>query len=370
MGTIRISPDKQQLIGVKYGQVELARSGRQLRALGKVSYDETRIAKVQARIDGWIDKVFVDFTGQLIEKGQPLLTIYSPEMLASQQEYLLALRSKDILNSSPIAGNGRQAEALIAAARKRLELLELSQPQISQIEATGKPLDNVTLNAPIRGYVVERNAFPNQRITPDTILYTVVDLNRVWIMAELCENEAATIRLGQPAVITGSHLDGSRFLARVTYIQPQLDPMTRTLKIRLEAENPRLELKPEMFVDAQFDIAGPDRLTVPIDAVLDSGLAQTVFVDLGNGYLEPRPVETGNYLGDRVEIRKGLKLGERIVVAGTFLVDSESRLKAAAAAMAGHQHGAAGPDQQQASDQPSATETNTSRRSAGGHKHD
>jgi len=228
MGTFRISPEKQQLIGVKYGQVELTRGSRQFRALGKVSYDETRIAKVQARIDGWIDSVFVDFTGQLIKKGQPLLTIYSPEMLASEQEYLLALRSRNILNSSPIAGNSRQAETLIAAARKRLELFELSQPQISQIEATGKPLDNVTLNAPIRGYVVERNAFPKQRITPDTILYTVADLNRVWIMAELYENEAATIRLGQSAVVTASYLDGRRFVARVGYIQPQLDPMTRT----------------------------------------------------------------------------------------------------------------------------------------------
>ena len=368
MGTIHVSPEKQQLIGVKYGLVEMTRGDHSFRAVGKVAYDETRIAKVQTRIDGWIEKVFVDFTGKLVEKGQPLLTIYSPEMLASQEEYLLALRSKAVLRSSPIQGGADHAGALIAAARKRLELFELSEAQIEQLEKTGKPLTNVTLYSPIRGYVVERNAFPKQRIMPDTVLYTVVDLDRVWIMADVFENEMPMIRPGQSATVTLAYLPSRKFRARVDYIQPQVDPMTRALKIRLEAQNPGLELKPEMFVDVQFDVAMPASLTVPVDAVLDSGLRQTVFVDRGNGYLEPRQIEIGEYRGDRVDVRKGLKAGERIVVSGTFLIDSESQLKSAASGMAGHQHGGAGGEAPR--EKPAASKPAPPPPPAGEHKHD
>lgn len=375
MGTFRITPEKQQLIGVKYGEVEETSASRRFRAVGRVAYDETRIAKVQTRIDGWIDKVFVDFTGQYIDQGRPLLTIYSPEMLATQQEYLLALRSRDILQSSPIAGSPGQAETLIAAARRRLELFELSDAQIEEIGRTGKPITYVTLYSPIRGYVVERNAFPKQRIMPDTVLYTVVDLSRVWVMADVFENEAPLVRLGQEARVTLSYKPGRSFRARASYIQPDLDPMTRTLRVRFEVENPSLELKPDMFVDVAFDVPMPPRMVVPVDAVLDSGLRRTVFVDRGNGYLEPREVEIGDYLGDRVEIRKGLKPGERIAISGTFLIDSESQLRAAAAGMAGHQHGGgigtapaeAGPEHRQ-HEQPAAGGAEKQR--PGAHKHD
>jgi RND family efflux transporter MFP subunit len=337
MGTIRISAEKQQLIGVKYGTAEMSGGEHRFRAMGKVAYDETRIAKVQTRIDGWIEKVFVDFTGRLVEKGQPLLTIYSPEMLASQQEFLLALRSKDVLKSSPFPGS--DSDSLITASRRRLELFGLSASQIDQVEKSGKPLTHITLYSPIRGYVVERNAFPQQRIMPDTVLYTVVDLDKVWIMASVFERDVPMIRIGQAATVSLSYVSGHKLRARVNYIQPQVDPMTRTLQVRLEAESRGLELKPDMFVDVEFSVALPERLTVPVDAVLDSGLRQTVFVDRGNGFLEPRAVETGEYLGDRVEIRKGLKSGERIVISGTFLIDSESQLRSAASGMAGHQHG-------------------------------
>ncbi|MCW5976643.1 MAG: efflux RND transporter periplasmic adaptor subunit [Bryobacteraceae bacterium] len=343
MGTIRVSPEKQQLIGVKYGVVEMTTGRRSFRAVGKVAYDETRIAKVQTRIEGWIDKVFVDFTGKQVEKGQPLLTVYSPEMLASQQEYLLALRSKDILKASPLSSAAASSESLIASARRRLELFGLSEAQIDEVEKSGKPLTHITIYSPIRGHVVERNAFPQQRIMPDTVLYTVVDLDRVWIMADVFESDASLVRVGQPAVITLSYIPGARLRARVSYIQPQVDPMTRTLQARLEAENRGLELKPDMFVDVEFEAAMAPWLTVAADAVLDSGLRKTVFVDRGHGFLEPRLVETGDYVGDRVEIRKGLKAGERIVVSGTFLIDSESQLRSAASGMAGHQHGGAAP---------------------------
>jgi RND family efflux transporter MFP subunit len=182
---------------------------------------------------------------------------------------------------------------------------------------------------------MERKAFPKQRITPDTELYVIVDLSKVWIMADVFQNEAPMIREGLPARVALSYGGGQAFSARVGYIQPQVDPMTRTLKVRLEADNPVLALKPDMFVDVDFQVAMPRRLVVPAEAVLDTGLTKTVFVDRGNGYLEPRQVETGEQIGDRVEITKGLKAGERIVTSGNFLIDSESQLKSAAGGMAG-----------------------------------
>lgn len=339
MGTIRVSAEKQQLIGVEYGEAELASGVHRFRAVGKVSFDETRIARVQTRIEGWIEEVFVDFTGKLVEKGQPLLTLYSPEMLATQQEYLLALKSREIMKSSPLAGSVEQGDSLLAATRKRLQLWDLSDSQIEEITRTQEPLTNITLYAPISGYVTNRNAFPKQRITPETELYTIVDLSRVWIMADVFENEAHMIRMDQPATVTLSYVRGKTLRARVSYVQPQVDPMTRTLKIRLEAENPGMLLKPDMFVDVEFQVGMPARVTVPVEAVLDSGLRRTVFVDRGNGFLEPREVETGEHIGGRVEITSGLRAGERVVTSGNFLIDSESRLKSAAAGMAGHQHG-------------------------------
>lgn len=339
MGTIRVSPEKQQLIGVRYGTAERSAGVHTFRAVGRVAFDETRIAHVHTRIDGWVDEVFADFIGQTVEKGQPLLTIYSPELLASQQEYLLALKGRRVMKNSTLESALADSSALVEAARKRLELWDLSEAQIEEVERTGKPITYVTMYSPIRGYVTARNAFPKQKIMADTELYTVVDLSKVWIMADVFESEAPMIRLGMPATITLSYSGGRRLQAKVDYIQPQIEAATRTLKVRLEADNPNVVLKPDMFVDVEFRVAMPSRVTVPSEAVLDSGLRQTVFVDRGNGYLEPRQVEIGERFEGRTEILKGLRAGERVVTSGNFLIDSESQLKSAAAGMAGHQHG-------------------------------
>jgi len=360
MGTVHISPQKQQLIGVKYGDATSAAGLHTFRAVGKVAMDETRLAKVQTKIEGWIDRVFVDFTGKFVEKDQPLLTLYSPEMLASQQEYLLALRGRELMRNSPLAGTRGQTESLVEASRKRLELWDLSAAQIDEIARTGEPLKNITLFSPISGYVMMRNAFPKQRITPDTEIYTVADLSRVWIMANVFESEAPMIRVGMPASVSLSYSAGRKIQGRVNYIQPEVDMATRTLKVRIEADNPAMVLKPEMFVDVEFQAGMPSRVTVPAEAVLNTGLRQTVFVDRGNGYLEPRQVEVGERRGDRIEITKGLHAGERVVISGNFLVDSESQLKSAAAGMAGHQHGGAGAKPSEAA----------SPNPAGEHKHD
>lgn len=336
-----VSPEKQQLIGVTYGVAEASPATRSFRALGKVMMDETRLAKVQTRVEGWIDQVYIDFTGKQVEKGQPLLTLYSPEMLASQQEFLLALRSREILKSSPLAISRNHSESLIAAARKRLELWELSDEQIGEIERTEKPLTQITLYSPISGYVMARNAYPKQRITPETELYTLADLSHIWIVADVFENDAPLVHIGTPAQVKLSNIAGRAIPARVSYIQPQVDPTSRTLKIRLEADNPTLALKPDMFADVDFQVHLGQRLTVPEPAVLDSGITKRVYVSLGNGYLEPRIVETGERAGGRVEITRGLKAGEQVVTSGNFLIDSESQLRSPGQSTSGgaHQHG-------------------------------
>lgn len=330
-GTFHVSPDRQQLVGVTYATAERTGGVDTFRATGRVAVDETRISKVQTRIEGWVERVFADHTGQAVQKGEPLLTLYSPEMLASQQEYLLALRSREILNGSPLASSRQDAESLIAASRKRLELWELSEAQIEQITRARKPLTQITLHAPISGYVTVRNAFPKQRVTPETELYTLVDLSKVWIMAEVFESDAASIRFGMTARASMPYSGGRALTGRVSHILPAVDAATRTLKVRIEADNPGLQLKPEMFVDIDFAVARPTRVTVPADALVDTGVRKTVFVDRGNGHIEARQVETGERSGGRVEILRGLQAGERVVASGTFLIDSESQLRSAAA---------------------------------------
>jgi RND family efflux transporter MFP subunit len=262
-------------------------------------------------------------------------------MLATQQEYLLALRSRDILRNSSLPSLRQDSNGLVEAARRRMQLWGLNDAQIKQIESSGQPLTNVTIHSPVSGYVTAKNAFSKQRITPDTELYTIVDLSRVWVMADVFESEAGAIRIGQRAAVTATAYPGQRFPATVAYIQPQVDPQTRTLRVRLELGNANLTLKPDMYVDVELFAGTTSRLTVPVNAVLNSGLRQTVFVDRGNGFLEPRHVQVGKQFADRVEILSGLRAGERIVTSGTFLIDSESQLRSAASGAASHQHGSA-----------------------------
>lgn len=335
VGTVQITPEKQQLIGVKYGEVEKGGGSRTIRAVGKVAFDETRIQHVHTKVEGWIDQVFVDYTGQLVSKGQPMMTLYSPDMLASQRELLLAAKARDTMKNNPLPVAFDQSESLLQAARRRLELWDLSDAQINQVLKTGEPIKNVTVYSPIAGYVTDRKAFPQLKIVPETDLYTIVDLSRVWIMADLFEYEAPNLRAGKTARVSLQAIPGRTFNARINYIQPQVDPVTRTLKVRLDMDNPGLMLKPDMYADVEFRVNLPVQLTVPADAVLDGGERKTVFVDRGNGFFEPRQVKTGERAGDRIQILSGLNAGERIVTSGNFLIDSESQMKAAAAGMGG-----------------------------------
>jgi membrane fusion protein, copper/silver efflux system len=326
-GAFLISPEQQQLIGVTFSIAESASGGESVRAVGRVTADETRIMRVHSKIEGWIEKTQGDFIGQLVAKGSPLLSLYSPEMLATEQEFLLALRARETMRSNPSQEAALNTDSLVAAARRRLELWDLSATQLEQVETSRTPIRAITLYSPADGYVTSRNAFPGQKVTPETELYAISDLSRVWIMADVFEVDLPKVGMGQTALVTPASGSGAGFSARVAYIQPQIDPTTRTLKVRLEADNPNLRLKPDMFVNVEFRIGVTGRITVPADAVVNTGTRQTVFVDLGDGRLEPRAVQIGDRIGDRIQILRGLRSGERVVSSGTFLVDSEAQLK-------------------------------------------
>jgi len=306
--------------------VEFTSNSQTIHANGRIVPDETLITRVQARTDGWITSVAADFMGKLVEPGQPLLTLYSPEVRAAQQEYLLALKARNIMAHSSMREASANNESLAEAARRRLLLLNLTPAQISEVEQAGKPMEAITLYSPARGYITARNAFAGQRVTAETELYTLADLSGVWVMADVFESDAPRLRIGQGAHVT---LQGSpaQLFARVTYIQPQLDPATRTMKVRLELSNPKLQLKPDMFVDVAIDLGGARVLSVPAEAVLDGGTVKTIFVAKENGFFDRREVETGQRIGDRIEILGGLKAGEKIVTSGTFLLNSEAQMK-------------------------------------------
>jgi membrane fusion protein, copper/silver efflux system len=328
-GALQVTPERQQLIGLRFGQVSYGSPAQEFRSVGRVAIDETGTTRVHARVEGWIEHVHADFVGELITKGQPLLTLYSPELLATQQELLLALQARAIMSKSSLHEARGNSDALVEAVRRRLELWNFNRSQIEAVEKSGKPIPSVTIFAPASGFITSRNAFPGQKIAPDTELYAIADLSRVWVMADVFESDAAAVRVGLPAAITSPNDPRVRLNARVSYIQPQLDPATRTLKVRLELGNPGFALKPEMFVDVTFRVGGSSMLTVPSEAVLDAGTSQTVFLDRGNGLLEPRRIEIGKRFGDRVEVLRGLAEGDRIVVSGAFLLNSESQLKSA-----------------------------------------
>lgn len=344
----RISPEKQQLIGVQYGAVEFRPISKSLRAVGRVAFDETKITRINPKIEGWIEDVFVDFTGKLVQKGQPLLTIYSPDLVQTQQEYLLAIKGRKQLGESPFGEAVNFSDSLIESARRRLELWDITDQQIKELEKRGTPSKTMTLYAPAAGFVTTRNAFPKQRVMPDTELYSLADLSNVWVVADIYEFEAADIKLDQTATVTLSSYPGREFKGKITYIYPQVESTTRTLKVRIELANKGFLLKPDMYADVALNMNYGRRLVVPQEAVMDSGSEQLVYVSLKDGYFEPRKVQLGQKVDNKYVVLAGLSDGERVVTSGNFLVDSESRLKSASGGMGmpGMDHGSPQPKQE------------------------
>lgn len=332
LSAVTIDTQRQQLIGLRTAAAEEGDLGGGLRTVGRVAIDETRVRKVTVKVEGFVEKLFVDFTGQAVGKGQPLFSLYSPEFVSAQQEYLLALRTQKQLAGGSMQGSGND---LLESARRRLMFWDVPAAELERLEQTGEVRKTLTLRAPVGGVVTVKNVVEGARVTPADFLYEITDLGRVWVQADVYESELARVKVGTEADLGLGAYHGRTFRGRVAFIDPQVDPKTRTVKVRIEFPNPKGELKPEMFGQVELKTKGRKGLTVPLDAVLDSGTRKVVFVALGDGRFEPREVQTGATLGERVEILGGLKAGEEVITRANFLVDSESRLKAALAQMTG-----------------------------------
>jgi Cu(I)/Ag(I) efflux system membrane fusion protein len=305
-----------------------------VRAVATIVPDESRISHIHTRVAGWIEHLDVNTTGEVVREGQPLAHIFSQELLSSQTEYLAARRNT--------AASGITS-AVVASGRTRLSVLGMTPSEIDAIEQSGEPKRLVTVVAPRSGVVVNRGVTVGTSVDPSTTLVTIADLSRVWVLAEVPEASIPFVRVGSAAQLDFPASGRPPFAARVDFVYPTLTERTRTLRVRLSAGNPGGALKPGLYGTAAVETAGHNVLTVPRDAVVDTGLQQHVFVAAGDRF-EPRPVTVGVQLADRVEIREGLTAGEQIVAAGVFLLDSESRLRATGGA-GGHNHGAPSGDQ-------------------------
>lgn len=342
-GTVQISSERQQLIGVKIGTVEMKPLEKVIRTVGRVDYDEKRIVTVSTKVGGWIEELYVDFTGRFVRQGEPLLTLYSPELVSTQEEYLIALQARKSLSKSPFPEVASSGESLAEAAKRRLRLWDISDDQIRALEETGQAKKTLTLYSPYSGFVLEKMAFKGMNVMPGMALYKLADLSVVWLIADVYENELPFVRLGQQATIQLAYLRGEMVTGTAIYIYPALDPQTRTAKVRYEIPNPQGRLKPEMFADVEMKVRLGQRLAVPEGAIIDTGLRQIAIVDRGSGYFEPREVKVGAKVDEYYEVIKGLNAGEKVVTSAGFLIDSESKLKDAMGGMGGGQdHGSHG----------------------------
>ncbi len=326
---VRIDARRQQLIGVRTVAAERSDLAREVRAVGIVRYDETRLSDVNLKLDGWIDELFVDSTGQPVRAGDPLFTLYSPELVATQNEYLLARRSRDQLAASEIADARNYADRLVTAARRRLELWDLPADQVAELERTGEPRTHVVFRSPSSGFVVEKTAVRGQHVTAGETLYRLADLSEVWVEADLYEQDLAFVAVGDRATVRLDAYPGEPVTGRVIYIYPFTDEPARTIRARFAIANGRQRFRPGMYASVELRSSLGVGLTVPTDAVLVSGRDAYVFVSEGDGYFEPTRVETGHRLGARVEIRAGLAEGDVVATGATFFIDSESQLRAA-----------------------------------------
>jgi len=333
-GTVSIDPVVQQNIGVRTAKAELASLSHTVRAVGRIGYDETRITKLHPKIEGWIEELFVDTTGEQVEKDTILLSLYSPRLVASQREYVLALKNNETLKNSPVEDIRRGAEELVQSSRTRLELFDVPEHQIRELEASLAPQKTLHIHSPAAGIVTRIGAREGQHVSPATELYVIADLSRVWAYAHIFEYELPWVKVGDEAQMTLAARPGQVFHGQVAYIYPYAESKTRTIKVRIEFDNPSLALKPETFVEITVQASKQESVTViPSEAVVRSGSEAQVFVVRSPGKFEPRKVELGLQSGGRVIVLKGVVPGEEIVTSAQFLIDSESKLREAAAKM-------------------------------------
>ena len=332
LAPIQLTPQRMQSIGIVLGKVESKPVNSELRFYGNVQVDERRQAYVQTRFAGWIRKVYADATGNFIGKGQPLFTIYSPDLVATEQEYLLAKKNSESLQQSQVSGVASGASSLFSAAKERLLQWEVSPAEIEKLDQTGKAITDLTISSPVSGYITQKNALPNMYIQPETMLYTIADLSDVWVLAQVFQSDAGKIKPGDAAEVTVDAYPGRVFNGRVDYVLPQLDMNTRTLPVRLVFPNPGLKLRAGMYVNVRAKLPMGRQLVIPAGAAFHSGSKNLAFVYRGEGNIEPREVELGPQVDDQIVVTKGLKAEEEIVTSANFLIDSEAQLQAAAGA--------------------------------------
>jgi membrane fusion protein, copper/silver efflux system len=337
--TIEIPSEKQQMIGVRLAKASVQPLEKVIRTVGKIEYDERRLTTVNTKIEGWIEKLYVNFTGVYVKKGDRLADIYSPELWATQQEFINLVRWAKSADRKALrtAGAGaepdlaamlkRDAESTLDAARQRLRLWDISDDQIKKIEESEKPIRTLTIYSPVGGYVLQKYAVQGMKVMGGEKLFDVSDLSNVWVIADIYEYELPSIRTGETAKIRLSYFPAKEFSSAIEFVSPALSSETRTAKVRFSIPNHGGQLKPQMFTDVQIKISLGNRLAVPDEAVIDTGLRQIVYVDKGEGVFEPRQVTTGVRGEKMIEVTSGLKAGDRIASSANFLIDSEAKLK-------------------------------------------
>lgn len=344
---IELSAEQIQRIGVKTVKVGVKPFQKVIRTVGRIEVNERNQATVNAKVEGWIEKLYVDYTGRYVKKGEPLAEIYSPELLATQQEFLNTKKwagkqgarkphdghNHDAGRETPAPASVLQqmlekdASATLDAARQRLLLWDISERQIKKIEETGKPIRTLTLYSPVHGYVTQKMVVRGMKVMPGEKLFDVADFSSVWIAADIYEQDLSAIRVGQSVKITLSSFPNRELSSVIDYIYPVVAAETRTMKVRMTIPNPGGQLKPQMYANLDIRIGLGKRLTIPSSAVIDTGRGQVVYVDRGNGAFEPREIMTGVRTDSAVEVLRGLKAGDKVASSANFLIDSEAQLK-------------------------------------------
>ena len=333
LAAVNIDPRRQQLIGLRTAEATLGPIASSWRTVGRVAVDETQVHHVNIKVGGFVEKVYADYVGKSVRLGEPLFTVYSPDLLSVQEEYLLALRTRQALAEGGVAA--RAGSDLVASARERLRLWDIPESEIDRLEETGKPTKALTFYSPMTGVVTKKDVVMGHRLNEGDMPYEITDLSRVWVLADAYESDLSRIRLGMSAALALQAFPNRVFTGRVVFLDPILDPKTRTAKVRLEFANPKGELKPEMFGEVTLETEAHQGLRIPADAVIDSGTRKVVFVALGEGRFQPREIRTGTSTAETAEVLSGLKAGEQVVIRANFLIDSESQLRASLAALGG-----------------------------------
>ena len=328
LAPVQLSRQRMQSIGVKLGRVQRREIAREIITAGNVTVDETKVSYVQVRFPGFIQRVFADATYQYVRQGQPLFTVYSPDVVATEREYLVARRNQKEVAHSTIPGVAAGAASLVEAAVERLKQWQVPQSEIERLEPTGEVGQEIEIDSPVSGYITERKAYPSTAVQPDMRLYAIADLSTVWVNAQVFQYDLAQVKVDAPATITADTYSGRAFTGHVDFIYPDVDMTTRTARVRIVPQNPDPPLSPGMFVKVSIKSPMGEQTVIPASGVLQSGTRQIAFVNRGDGYLDPREVELGSRIGEDFIVLKGLKPGEQIVTSANFLIDSESQLQA------------------------------------------